>query len=202
LLRRCTKEAIERMLSGPNGDAAIRSLRRLLENEPHTAGALMDPLVLALPEDLSAAEALERIRREPEHAMYYIYIVDADGRLTGVVNVRELMLAANDSLLRNIMAAKPDSLPAHAGREAIVSHPAWQKVHALPVVDRQGELLGAIRYEIVRRLEADLGMSARSGRDRATALALAELYALGISGLAEFATSGVSSARVPRGGGA
>jgi magnesium transporter len=201
LLRRAAPATVARLMQNGADDAARRALRRLLESEPNSAGALMDPLVLALPETIDVAAALERIRLEPEHAMYYIYVVDADGHLTGVVNVRGLMLSESDAPLRSIMRPKPDAIPAQAGREAIAGHPAWQRVHALPVVDRNGLLLGAIRYEIVRRLEVELGLSTRVGRDRATAVALAELYALGLSGIAEFATSTVGQSRRPARGG-
>jgi magnesium transporter len=201
LLRRVAEAPRKSLLSALGEGARARSLGELLQHAPGTAGALMDPLVLALPEELSAREAIERVRRDAENAMYYIYVVGSGGKLTGVANQRELMLASEDTTLGELMTREPQTLPASASREAIASHPAWQRVHALPVVDRGGVLLGAIRYETVRRLERELGRAARDPDGRTTASALAELYGLGLGGFVELASTTVRGPGSRRRGG-
>jgi len=196
LLRRVS-EATRRRLLADVAKGHARSLTVLLQQEPGTAGALMDPLVLALPENLAAGEALERVRREPEHALYYLYLVNQNNRLVGVVNQRELMLADSAKLLSAIMKPEPDALSASASREGIAGHPAWQRVHALPVVDASGILLGAIRYATARRIERELGTAARAPDRQVTALALAELYGVGLAGFVEWASA---AARGPAAG--
>lgn len=140
-------------LASPNRARAIRSLLRFGEA---TAGALMDPDVLALPDDLTARESLERIRETPDRARYNLYVVDGEQRLTGVVNLRELLLAAPRARLADLMIREPLRLEARADRSVVVAHPGWKEVHSLPVVDEQGGYLGAVRYRTLRSLEEDL----------------------------------------------
>jgi len=158
-----------------------RSLRGLLRFDEHTAGALMDPDVLALPLDLTAGAALARVREQPEQARYNLYVVDAEQRLVGALNLRELLIADAHARLVDLMVPDPLRLPASADRARVVGHPGWREVHALPVVDEAGHYLGAVRYRTLRELEEEL-LRGDSG-DRDTAEALGELFAAGAAGL-------------------
>jgi magnesium transporter len=152
LLRRLTPEQQEHLLKqAPPNIAPL--LARLLGYPKNCAGALMDPLVLALPEDITVSEASARVRRAPRHALYYLYVIDRDQKLVGVLNLRELMLAAPRDSLAAVMHREVASLTALSDRVAITDHPFWRDVHALPVVDDHGVFLGVLRYETLRRIE-------------------------------------------------
>lgn len=194
LLRRLSEGRRDEIMKALRPGARERSLRGLLAHAPDTAGGLMDPLVLAIPEDISALEALERVRAAPMNAMFYVYVLGSSGKLTGVINQRELMLAPPDAVVSSIMTAPPETLQASASEQAIVAHPAWQRVHALPVIDRRGTFLGAIRYKTARRLEHQLHRSARAPSPDVTARALGEFYGLALTGLGEWI---LSTARDP-----
>jgi magnesium transporter len=172
-----------------------RALRTSLRFAPNTAGALMDPHVLALPLDLDVEAARSIVRETPQGARYNLYVVDRDQRLLGVFNLRELFLADGVATLRSIMTEHPHRLPAEAHRRAIVAHPGWREVHALPVVDRAGVYLGAIRYRTLRRLEEELRVVAPE--TGATARALGDLFRTGASSLLEAVASTPVSARSP-----
>lgn len=159
----------------------VRAVRALLRFPENTAGALMDPNVLALPEDLTAKEAFERVRETPEHARYNVYVVDRDQKLVGAVNLRELFLARPRARLADLMAREPLRLQARDDRTLIVTHPGWREVHALPVVDETGAYLGAVRYRTLRVLEAEL-FGARA-KDEDTQAALGQLFAAGAGAL-------------------
>jgi len=159
------------------------TLERLLRYPENCAGALMDPQVLALPEDISASEALGRVRRAPRHALYYLYIVDREQKLTGVVNLRELMLAAPREPLSSIMRRDLARVTALSDRAAILDHSGWRDVHALPVVDDHDHLLGALRYEALRRLESESKANAAEGGALSAVLSLGELCWVGLAGL-------------------
>ena len=158
-------------------------LRRLLSYGPHTAGALADPMVLALPEDLTVAEAQRQLRGTGEHLFYYFYIVARDQTLVGVLDLPELMAARPRDTLGAAMHRNPVRLEAHTDFPTIVAHPAWQDFDALPVVDPYGKLVGAIRHKAVRRLEAELGLRARNESVLATLVGLSELYWAGLAGM-------------------
>jgi magnesium transporter len=169
------------------GAGLARALRSLLSFPENSAGALMDPNVLALPEDLSAREALVRIRAAPENARYNVYIVDREQRLVGAVNLRELLLARPRSRLADLMVRDPLRLDARADRSAVVDHPGWKEVHALPVVDEHGAYLGAIRYRTLRALEEELLRGRAEDGDAREALG--ELFSAAAGGLLDALTT-------------
>lgn len=195
LLRRVPDSTRERLISDLGTGPRARALVELSQHDPNTAGALMDPLVLAVSVDSTAGEALQRVAREPATALHYLYVVAEHGHLVGVVGQRELMLQDADIPLASIMTPRPEALPSGANREAVLAHPAWQRLYAVPVVDAKDTLLGAIRYETLRRIERDLGRGTHSADPRVTAAALGELYALGLGGIAEVAASAVRGSR-------
>lgn len=182
LLRRLDRPNQERLLEQAPSDVA-NLLRRLLRYPEASAGALMDPRALALPADITASEALTRVRRSPRHAHYYLYVVDREQKLVGVLNLRELMLAAPRSPLASVMRSEVATMPASAGRLAIVEHPAWHDVHALPVVDDQGVLLGALRYETLRELEGKSEPDTAAAGAISAVLTLGELCWVGLAGV-------------------
>jgi magnesium transporter len=190
LVRRLEPEVREEMLAQVEPRRA-RAIRALIGFPEATAGALMDPEVLALRSDLSARAALAQVRAQPEHAHYNLYVVDGEQRLVGALNLRELLIARPSRTLAELMVGRPLSLPATADRARVVSHPGWKEVHSLPVVDEAGRYLGAIRYRTLRSLEQDL-LAKRAG-DTPAADALGQLFAAGAAGLLE-ALAGTGSA--------
>lgn len=178
-------------------DRHAEPMRVLLRFREGTAGALMDPAVLALPVDLTASEAIGRVRESARHARYNLYVVDRDDRLVGVLNMRELMLAKPRARMDAIMRRDVIRIASETETGAVVEHPGWQEVHALPVVDADGTYLGAIRYRTLRRLEKEHEATELQGD--ATAAALADLFQAGISGLL-VALSGAELSNANRGG--
>jgi Mg/Co/Ni transporter MgtE len=118
--------------------------------------------------------------------MHYVYSIDDERRLTGVVNMRELMLASPDAPLSTIVTRDPEALFAHDPLEVVARHAAWKRSHALPVIDRERRLLGALRYSTFRAIETELGQAAAGPDADQTASALAELCAVGASAMARF----------------
>lgn len=163
--------------------SAETPLRQMLAYGPNTAGALADPLVLALPEDLTVAEAQRRLKVRGEHFLYYIYVVARDQRLVGVFDLRELMAARPKDTLETAMRRDPIRLEATTPFATLAAHPAWQHLDVLPVVDAGSRLVGAIRHMAVRRLEAELGLRARSESVLGTLVGLSELYWAGLAGM-------------------
>jgi magnesium transporter len=172
-------------------------LRRVLAYGPYTAGALADPLALALPEDLTVGEAQRRLRGRGEHLFYYLYIVSRDQVLVGVLDLPELMSARPKDTLAAAMRRAPIRVEAGTGFATLAAHPAWQELDALPVVDGEGRLVGAIRHMAVRRLEAELGLRARNESVLATLVGLSELYWAGLAGMFPRVASAVLATQSP-----
>ena len=169
VLRRAAAPARAAILKQLPSRTASR-LDALLEYPERSAGALLDPSVRTAPPDLTAQAMLDRLHAAGGTVHSYLYIVDRRGVLVGVMTLQELIAAPLDVLLGAIAKRRLATLPATAGHAAIVTHPAWRDLRALPVVDREGRFLGVVRYETVRELES--GASARALEPVATGLAL------------------------------
>lgn len=166
--------------------ARAEDLKRMTEYGPRCAGGRLDPRAPALPETLSVSEVFERLRAYPAGVMHYVYAIDADRRLTGVINMRELMLAPTDAPLGTVIARNPQALFAHDPLDVVARHAGWKRNHALPVVDRNRRFLGALRYSTFRAIETELGQAAAGPNVDQTASSLAELCAVGASAMTRF----------------
>jgi magnesium transporter len=157
-------------------------LARVLPYPDGTAGAVMDPSVFHLPDDVLVADARFRLGRAARELLYYLYVVDRERRLVGVLDIPELMLARARDPVTAFMHRDVGSLNVWMPVALVRDHAGWQHYHAMPVVDEEGRLLGAIRYQTLRRLERE---ASDRGPDpaRLTAGALAELFELGTTGL-------------------
>ncbi|MCY4602176.1 MAG: CBS domain-containing protein [Acidobacteria bacterium] len=135
--------------------AAAARIRMRLQYPADTAGALLDPAVLTAPPDLTVADALQRLGRADLRAHSYLFVVDADGVLAGVIGLGELLNAARDARVGAIARRELEVMHASAGRDAILTHPSWLDLQTPPVVDASGRLLGVMRYAMVRTLAAE-----------------------------------------------
>ena len=126
-------------------------IRPLLLHADETAGGLMTSDFLALRRRMTAAEAIQAIREwSPEaETMYYLYVVDAHGLLSGVVNLRQLIIADPQTPLRDIMITKIISVAAGADQEEAARVMTHYDLLALPVVDEANRLLGVITVDDV-----------------------------------------------------
>lgn len=177
-------------------------VRRLLTYSSDKIGSRMDPRAPSVLETSTVAEAVAAVQREPAGALYYVYVIGEHQVLTGVMNMRELMSERPARPVRDVMTKHPQSLRADDPLDVVAVHPAWQRVHALPVVDKDGRFVGVVRYSAFRRLEAELGQSLAAPDPSRTAAALAELFWLGASAVvrtAETALLGPASIRTRTG---
>jgi len=175
ILRTLEPAARHALLEGAAPEVAA-PLRRLLTYPEGTAGAVMDPRAVVVAADVSVREAIDRLRRASGNVLYYLYIVDRDDKLVGVVNIRELMVApAGDSIgavaRKHVARLLPD-----ASHATVIAHPKWRDVHAMPVADASGTFLGAVRYGTFRRLEAEADVEHRGEHPAALLAGISRVY--------------------------
>lgn len=126
-------------------------VRPLLLHADESAGGLMTTEYLALRRRMTAAEAIEAIRRwhPSEETIYYLFVVDQFGRLSGALNLRRLIVANPAARIMEIMEPEAISVAADVDQEEAARIMTRYDLLALPVVDENGILLGVITFDDV-----------------------------------------------------
>jgi len=123
----------------------------LLIHPDDSAGGLMTSEFLALRRRMTAADALVAIREwQPEADVpYYLFVIDAQKHLVGVVGLRQLIVAQPNTPLADIMNPDVISVPAGTDQEETARLMSHYDLLALPVVDKEGVLLGIVTIDDV-----------------------------------------------------
>ncbi len=135
------------------GAEAQAETERLLEYDPHTAGGLMTTEFVSVEEALTVEEALRAVRTMARagrrEAMYTIYTTDADGRLRGVLSLRELLAAPEGARMSELAWSDIVSVVPNTPQEEVSQVTSNYDLVALPVVDTEGRLLGVVTVDDV-----------------------------------------------------
>lgn len=126
-------------------------IRELADFPPDSAGGIMTPEFVAVSRDARAAEAIAAIRRLVDDAetVNYIYVIDADRRLLGVLSLYRLLLSPGETLVSELMAPTTVRVRADADRETAARLLTERNLLAIPVVDDDDHLLGIITEDDV-----------------------------------------------------
>jgi magnesium transporter len=142
-------ERAEKVL-GLMEEARSEDVREALEYPADSAGRLMSPDVVAIPESATVAEAIEHIRHTVhEDQSFQVYTVDEHRHLTGVVPVRRLLVAPPHAMVGTLADHEVVGVSPETDQEEVARLVARYDLPALPVVDRQNRLLGVIRVDDV-----------------------------------------------------
>jgi len=147
-----------------------RPLRYLASYSAETAGGIMEPRVASLSIDLTAQQAISVIRKTPREALHYLYITDRDGKLAGVLTMRDLLLAVPRDPIKPLVRREVVSVTDTMNSENVVGLMTERGFLALPVVDYEGRLVGVVKHDDVLhagQLEAfeDMQILAGAGAD-------------------------------------
>src|SRR4029079_9209213 len=130
-----------------------REILRLREYPEDSAGGLMTTEVAMIDENLTVRQAIDDLTRAAEHleTIYYIYAVDQDGRLDGVVTARQLLTALKKPEMRFADLMETDVIFVNVAddRNEVTNQVAKYDLHAIPVVDERRRLLGIITHDDV-----------------------------------------------------
>ena len=134
-------------------------VRPLLLHADETAGGLMTSEFLALRTNMTAADAIQAIRdwAPAAETIYYLFVVDRNSTLRGVVNLRQLIVADPSTPLYEIMDSEVISVRVDADREECAQLMTRYDLLALPVVDENDRLIGVITIDdLVEALEEEV----------------------------------------------
>lgn len=124
-------------------------LRELLAYPPETAGGLMTPAFVSISPTLRADQAVVALRKVAEAAetVNYVYVTDPEDHLLGVLSLHRLVLTTPDSLVENLMYARPITVRVDADQEEAARILVENDLLALPVVDDENHILGIITVD-------------------------------------------------------
>lgn len=126
-------------------------VRKLLEYPPQSAGHLMSEKFVRLKMDMTAGEALAYVRRvnKAVETVTDLYVLEADGRLAGVVSLRDLVVAPPSRRVDKIMNRQVVSVTPETDQEQVARLVSLYDYLALPIVNADGIMLGVIPVDDV-----------------------------------------------------
>lgn len=121
----------------------------LLVFPDETAGGLMTTHLLTLAPEITAAQAIEYLRQTTlgSDTPYYLYVVEQDSKLLGVVGLRDLVIADPNRRIIEIMDTDVISAKTDLDQEDVARLMIRYDLAAMPVVDDAGSLRGVITYD-------------------------------------------------------
>ncbi len=125
------------------------SLRGLAGHREHSAGALMTTEFVTLSERATVDEALAKLRRErpPAQAISYLYVVDDDKHLRGVLSLRDLVVGSGSQAVRELMEDDVIAVTAEIEEEEVGRLITKYNLLALPVLDGERCVLGVVTID-------------------------------------------------------
>lgn len=121
----------------------------LLQYHPETAGGLMSPDFMCLEEDLTVGEAISIIQQKSEEMemVFYLYIKYGDGKLAGVISLRELLMNTPNRKLKDIMNSNVISVNTDTTQGEVAHVVSQYNILAVPVVDHSFNLVGIVTVD-------------------------------------------------------
>jgi magnesium transporter len=131
--------------------AESEEVEDLLRYEDDTAGGIMVPDFIALREDVTARKAIESLQTEHSDVemAFYLYVVDEYGKLVGVSSLRQLVVVAPETLLKEFMTTDVFSVQTDMDQEEVARLVARYDILAVPVVDGSNRLVGIVTVDDV-----------------------------------------------------
>lgn len=156
MLGSVTPKEAEQMLVKIDKDEALK-VKKLMSYDPHTAGGIMATEYIAIKENMTIGETLAYLQKEAPGAetAFYVYVLTEDGKLKGVVSLREIVSNGFDTIVSQVMNESIISVQVNMDQEE-VGH-CFEKYGFLivPVVDENEVMLGIITVDDIIKVVRD-----------------------------------------------
>jgi magnesium transporter len=139
------REEVMELLSQEDAE----DVKELLIYEEESTGGIMTTGYIEINKDMTAKQAIKHMREHAQDAetIYYIYVVDNEERLVGVLSLRELITARDANIVEDMMSENIISVYVDEDREEAVRLVSKYNLIAIPVIDRQQRLKGIITVD-------------------------------------------------------
>ena len=148
ILNKLSKPKVASLLTLMDKDEA-NEIKALLHYEEDTAGGIMTTEYISLKTTTPVKEALMHVKEQAPDAetIYVIFAVNEAGQLVGVLSLRDLITAENDSYIEDVMSERVISVNVADDQEDVAQVIRDYDFIAVPVVDYQTHLLGIITID-------------------------------------------------------
>jgi len=148
LVQDLSDETREEILALMERDEA-EELGELLSYPEDTAGGMMTTEFVTIPASLTAQQAIDRLcEMEPDaETIYYVYVLDAEERLVGVLSLRDLIVSQPSNAIRDVMIPEPVTVDVLAGEDEVAEVVAHYNLLAVPVTDPDHHLVGIVTVD-------------------------------------------------------
>lgn len=152
ILSDVNKEDAQAILQGLPADEAKKT-RELLQYSKHTAGGIMTTEYVSYRESMSVGEVMDDMQAKAQiysdYHIQYTYVTSDTGRLRGVLRMRDLPLSPRSKLISEIMLADPRFVFVNTSLEELIQVFEDNLFLGVPVVSRDGRMLGVVRRDEV-----------------------------------------------------
>ena len=151
LIQSAPQEKRESMLALLD-EATRREVTALLAYSEDNAGGLMNPRYVRVRPEMTVDEAISYVRkqmRELTRTIYYVFVLDAEQKLMGVVSFSALFNASVRARVSDIMRTQVITIPEQMDQETVATKFAQSRLLALPVVDVKGRMQGIVTADDV-----------------------------------------------------
>ncbi len=132
-------------------DEDQEAVEELMAYDASTAGGIMNPSFLALPQTATAGEAVNFLQNSSEDyaTTFYIYVINSAEKLSGVVSLRQLVTCKSTTTLRELMTPEVISVPVSMDQEEVAEIVQRYGFLAVPVVEDTNRMVGVITVDDV-----------------------------------------------------
>ena len=148
LIEEMPSNVVTRILKNVNkNDRKI--INELLKYPDDSAGSIMTTEFIDLKEQMTVEDALERIRKigTDSETIYTCYVLDQKRKLKGIVGIKELLLAKENTLVSDIMETNIILVNTLEDKEEVAKKFDKYDLYALPVVDNENRLVGIVTVD-------------------------------------------------------
>lgn len=169
MLSNMTVDEIEELLASMREEES-KHVQTLMQYPPDTAGGRMTNRFVWIRNYYTVTEAIDKLRTFADFAetIYYLYVLNENKKLVGVVSYRDLILASPNEKIDNIMYNRVISVPVDMDQEEVASIIQKYDFIAIPVVNDQNTLLGIVTIDdimdvVIEEAHEDIGRFAATG---------------------------------------
>ncbi|MBG9453266.1 magnesium transporter [Lysinibacillus sphaericus] len=170
LLENLSPDKIEELLSGMKQEES-KIVQNIMNYPPETAGRIMTNRFVWIPQHFTIRESVDKLKifAEFSETINYLYVIDNDKKLVGVVSYRDLIISNEFEKIQDIMYSRVISVSAETDQEEVARAIERYDFLSIPVVEKNNELVGIVTVDdiidvVIKEANEDIEKLSASGK--------------------------------------